>query len=602
MPLTIGYEGTDDDTLFKMIRPAFAKKMLDPDIEALLRRCLVIVNTNWWLYIRPAGTKGEVTITRTEMKTKKNITPQAVQTLKERSKNEVYPDQATFDRQVAEEQTLFRKKLRPDLSTNIKQEELDTFYDNMKKLAYESEDHPINVEVVQLESQVDVDDNMVEGAPRQKHGLDDSDESPMMPSDDEDHGVMEDMPCDDEVNARKDPTILSDLAALGAQSKDVRVKGFVSWAYAMLDMNRNKLANVKIETREDFLYNVKHARIKNTQPYPDVPSLLALIFAQVIGMVNTTKVCAACNCHFLPKFKRSQWLWRSRTNCSECQDGSFAICSNTALDGAQTQMWVEFLDVKVMWVFDYPRLIILRESRRSHQTIDPWISYFQQVATFWITSYMSTHGLLDKACRRGATKVNKKRKNQKKKGKNAKTKAAAMKRRQPIKPIKHQRPLIQKQLDKFKLVVQVDESYLNKKKPGKLSKHGHVEMLTNLHLLNLPKKTIIVSDSWSATISSVKAFRIQKKKWNRFDFHHELVNHNAGEIVNPRGFTTNGIEAVWSVLKRWARKRQGGRMPSHSDRVAWTALINEYQFRKVASRGETLDNGNAYYLPFAKFV
>ncbi|CAE8637406.1 unnamed protein product [Polarella glacialis] len=215
-----------------------------------------------------------------------------------------------------------------------------------------------------------------------------------------------------------------------------------------------------------------------------------------------------------------------------------------------------------------------------------------------------------------------------------------MKRRKPIKPIKHQRPLTQKQLDKFKLVVQVDEAYLNKKKPGNLSKHGrpqrdqvwlwgamvqgrsdlfhfrvldhptdafdgkprgHVEMLTNLHLLNLPKKTIIVSDSWSAATSSVKAFRIQKK-WNRFDLHHELVNHEAGEIVNPRGFTTNGIEAVWSVLKRWARKRQGGRMPSHSDRVAWTALINEYQFRKVASRGETLDNGNSYYLPFAKFV
>ncbi|CAE8724641.1 unnamed protein product, partial [Polarella glacialis] len=148
-------------------------------------------------------------------------------------------------------------------------------------------------------------------------------------------------------------------------------------------------------------------------------------------------------------------------------------------------------------------------------------------------------------------------------------------------------------------------------------------MLTNLHLLNLPKKTIIASDSGSATISSVKAFRIQKsgiaststmswvgddifgesfphsKKWNRFDLHHELVNHNAGEIVNPRGFTANGIKAV---LKRWARKRQGGRMPSHSDRFARTALINAYQFRKVASRGETLDNGNTHYVPLAKFV
>lgn len=129
---------------------------------------------------------------------------------------------------------------------------------------------------------------------------------------------------------------------------------------------------------------------------------------------------------------------------------------------------------------------------------------------------------------------------------------------------------------------------------------GHQEMLTNLHLLGLQKNTIIVSDSWKATISAVKAFR-SSKRWTQNDLHHELVVHSAGEIVNPRGFTTNGIEAVWSVVKRWIRRRCGGKMPSHADRTKWRLLLDEFQWRKLNATC-TLDYGHTYFVPFDAFL
>ena len=82
---------------------------------------------------------------------------------------------------------------------------------------------------------------------------------------------------------------------------------------------------------------------------------------------------------------------------------------------------------------------------------------------------------------------------------------------------------------------------------------------------------------------------------------HKIVNHNAGEIMNQNGFTTNGIEACWSVVKRWIRRTKGGRMPTHSDRDAWRLLLSEFQYRQVASRGNSLDGGHTYVVPVAHF-
>ena len=77
---------------------------------------------------------------------------------------------------------------------------------------------------------------------------------------------------------------------------------------------------------------------------------------------------------------------------------------------------------------------------------------------------------------------------------------------------------------------------------------------------------------------------------------HELVNHSQGEVVNTNGYSTNQIENRWSVLKRWARKKYGGKLPGNKDRVAWTALLEEFQYRKYVQHqsgraaGDAADN------------
>ena len=129
-------------------------------------------------------------------------------------------------------------------------------------------------------------------------------------------------------------------------------------------------------------------------------------------------------------------------------------------------------------------------------------------------------------------------------------------------------------------------------------------MLTNLHYLGLPnekRKVTLVSDKWRGTIAAIKQYR-QDKGWAERDLPHELVDHDAGEIVNSNGYTTNGIEACWSVLKRWVRKVKGGRMPTHSDRDAWRLLIAEFQYRRYASRGNSLDGGNTFVVPVPHFL
>ena len=61
-------------------------------------------------------------------------------------------------------------------------------------------------------------------------------------------------------------------------------------------------------------------------------------------------------------------------------------------------------------------------------------------------------------------------------------------------------------------------------------------------------------------------------------------------------------ESVWGILKRWARAKCGGKLPHTNDRDAWRALITEFQFRKHASAGHSLDGGNTFVVPVPVFL
>ena len=126
-------------------------------------------------------------------------------------------------------------------------------------------------------------------------------------------------------------------------------------------------------------------------------------------------------------------------------------------------------------------------------------------------------------------------------------------------------------------------------------------MVQNLRMLNMKKDDIYVSDSWRATPPAVKQIRLDlglNPDVNRQGhLKHEMVVHNDGEIVNARGYTTNAIEGKWSEVKRWIRKRNGGKLPSHSDRALWTLLLDEFCMRKILSEGHTTDYGNTFVVP-----
>ena len=108
---------------------------------------------------------------------------------------------------------------------------------------------------------------------------------------------------------------------------------------------------------------------------------------------------------------------------------------------------------------------------------------------------------------------------------------------------------------------------------------GKAEMQKCLEAVGMDKGMVLVTDKWKGTLAAVKNLKLSRG-WTDADLVHEIVNHSTGEIVNMHGFSTNQIEAKWSVLKRWVRKRCGGRLPGKKDRAAWSLVLQEFQWRK----------------------
>ena len=107
---------------------------------------------------------------------------------------------------------------------------------------------------------------------------------------------------------------------------------------------------------------------------------------------------------------------------------------------------------------------------------------------------------------------------------------------------------------------------------------------------------ILVTDSWKGTTAAVKQIK-DDNDWDDDDLRFELVNHSKGEIVNMNGYTTNQIEARWSVLKRWIRKRNDGRLPAGKDREGWKLILLEFQWRKRMQFVNNVDQSNTRRFP-----
>ena len=102
------------DEFVDMIRCAFHEKMEPLDIEAVLRRSTIIVNTNWYVYVRPAGTRSEHTIERSDLETKCFVQPAFVNRVAKwhTTGEHMPPDQRHLF--LREEENIFRRALYPD--------------------------------------------------------------------------------------------------------------------------------------------------------------------------------------------------------------------------------------------------------------------------------------------------------------------------------------------------------------------------------------------------------------------------------------------------------------------------------------------------------
>ncbi|CAK0791212.1 unnamed protein product [Prorocentrum cordatum] len=302
-----------------------------------------------------------------------------------------------------------------------------------------------------------------------------------------------------------------------------------------------------------------------------------------------------------------------------CNGDEVSAVKGTILAGTPTSLWMNKLDAFVMWCFDYSLGTLKGEvGVDAHATVERWIQTFEEGVEEHMARKMDSASIFADLLgggprkRPAAAKAAPKRR-AKRSAKSRPAQAGVKKRPVMKRPARSRLPAARTR----KVILQVDESFLNKGKLSKLAKNarpkkdklwlwgavvqgsphlfffkvlksvegaydgkprGKQELLENFKELSPPAGVVIVSDKWRGTIAAVKQYRNDAGLTERM-LPHEVVNHSAGEITNERGFTTNHVELQWPLVKRWIRKRYGGTLPKKADRKKWSRLLAEHKFR-----------------------
>ena len=371
---------------------------------------------------------------------------------------------------------------------------------------------------------------------------------------------------------------------------------------------------------------MKNSLVGNMGSLPNTETTKALLVAQHFRLVPPSYECEECDSNYILSCRRGRYQWRGPRydgGCPRCNGKEYNAAAIGFFKGEYQTLWLDKLDALVMWVKDYSRTTICIELHdHHHATIDGWLASFQHVVSNWAKLQLDS-GFNHPFFKDMEMQPHMRRRvSLKKPASHTTQKRPATQQRPSTVVLKKPSTALQKHILKKnqKRIFIADESFLNKKKPGKLSKYGrpqkdqiwiwgavlennikthflfrilehpadaldgkprgHKEMLRNIRSLGLRSGDTFVSDKWKATVSSLKAYHVETGLTTR-TLPHEVVNHSEGEIVNSNGFTTNPIEAKWAVMKRWIRKRGGGVLPKHGDREKWAALIYEYQGRNL---------------------
>ena len=326
------------------------------------------------------------------------------------------------------------------------------------------------------------------------------------------------------------------------------------------------------------------------------------------------------------------YVWRNRitSDCPTCGSGHFqpSAVAGTMLEQIATDRWMDSLECMVMWCNEYPRQIIISElGHHIIQAIDGWCETYQRHAAAMADNIV-VFADLKREIRPYRTQPNQakpqgiykkptirremcKRPSRNTYGKTQGTRESMLKR--PARAVLRSRRV------RAKVVIQWDETLANaSRKRSRLAKNarpkkdqiwiggavaedhsdvfffrvlkhpadaydnrprGRQELLNIFEDMGLERDDIFVSDCWKGTVAAVSSLKDQRG-WRSDDLRHETCNHAIGEIVNANGFTTNQIESKWSVFKRWARKKSGGKLPPRGNRRAWQMILGEFTLRK----------------------
>ena len=378
-----------------------------------------------------------------------------------------------------------------------------------------------------------------------------------------------------------------------------------------------------VDNREEFLKVVKHAVIQDASPYAAVPSTRALVFGQEFGLIPKKHLCSDCDAAYVLSYRSTlggYWFWRGpryNLSCSTCCGTEIRVGQHSLLRGTKTKNWLTKLDSLVMFCKEYGRLTMLRELKgQDFKTVQSWCHDFQVALQSYVATRCKTLSQQRPHLRKRAIEP-----------------ASVMKT-----SARFSRQVRKNHLKKT-MVIMGDESYLNHGKRSKLTRNsrpkrdqiwlwgatvqgggrrsfvfrvlkhpsdcldgrprGAKEMLENLRSLNMSRNDVYVSDKWGCTVAAVRQL-MKENGWRRFN--HQIVNHSAGEITNTAGYSTNAIEAKWSILKRWVKKLHSGKLPRDHDREKWSLLLDEFHYRQVRSEQSPNDSGNTWEVPLTTMM
>lgn len=324
--------------------------------------------------------------------------------------------------------------------------------------------------------------------------------------------------------------------------------------YADVAAFQRALKNEEIYTRSQFLYRVKWATIQNTGHYPNKENLKALLFAMYAGLLPVQHVCETCHQHFYLRYRsdRCMWEWyQDKLTCAECTK---SLAKGTVLEGVYGKNWLNFFDAFCMWTFDYPPALTQREVGIDHKRLLQWEKVWHEGVEADLQTRLASSNIAAVPPQSANRTRGVKRPAAAKKGvkrpagmkgfkRPAAAKFNAMKQKKTANGARF--------CARYRHVIEVDESHLNKAKAGHLTRSGRVqadqvwvwgatvpkqpdrflfrvldyaedayegrprgkkEILECFRLINIPKKTILVTDGWKATKAAVKAFK-QEKRW-----------------------------------------------------------------------------------------